>query len=467
MANVVWDLDGVCVDLIKYLKREGEPFFKKKNISMIDSNTDNIKDMFGCSEEEERAFWSHNLNLITYSKFEPIRPGIKETMQALHNNGDRNIICSARAKCIEQSIIGNIIRNCVESWIRKNELPIDEIHYVDYKNSAKEKLEICRKVDALAIIEDDCENMRFISQEFPTIRYTTPSNRNVVGKNIIPAYNPDDIYLEIARLKNPEKYGDFRFLPREERELLSYEEVELYYNTYRKIMREMPNDWEKRKGQELKYNNLFGMMDTIHSAVAPKATIVNPEMLEKIKQAAGTGKTFIIASHTTLDDIQQVEKIIGEMSYFLVKKEFSKYPIVGNFLESIGCQYVQRDDEESRKYANSQLTKLLLANKNLIILPEGTRNKTEAPIRKFEKGAFTISQRAGHEVVPVILKRKQFPEKHVYIKFGEPRMIGIHENISTVISEIEQETIDALQQLDDYGSENKTPSKIIQKVKKY
>lgn len=449
MANIVWDIDGVLVNLEKYLLEVAPPFFAKKfNKEIINSNSIDLKEMFNCTSKEEEMFWTYRLNLLTYSMFQKPRYGMKEVMDKVHENGDKNIICSARAKCDEDTIIGNILKKAVNHWIVKNELPVDEVHFVSYKNSALEKLKVCKKVNATVLIDDDMENAKVVSQEIPTIVYTSDYNTGLVDKNIYHANSPDSLYLEIEKQKKNPNFIDFNFLSREEREKLSYEELQDYYDKYRLVMRQMPYNQKKREHQEEKYNKLFNMMYSTHNAISAKAILLNPDMLENIKKNYCGGKVFAIASHTSLDDIQQVESIIDEMSYFLVKDEFSKYPLIGKFLESIGCIYVERDYSDSRIYARCQMEKLVLRDKNCIILPEGTRNRTDNTVGKFEMGAASITQRTGKYLVPIAMKRYNDTEKQVYLKICSPRKIEIDADLEIVTNNLENELTKEIQAIE-------------------
>ena len=463
MANIVWDIDGVLVDLEKYLLKNAPSFFEKKfHKKLVNPNSIDLKEMFNCTKEQEEMFWKYNLNLLTYSLFEKSRHGIKETMDKIHTDGDKNIICTARAKCDEDSIIGKVIRKAVYTWISKNNLPIDDIYFVSYKNSAKEKLEVCKKLHATVMIEDDINNAELISKEIPTVVFSTDYNKEINCENIVTVDCFDAVYLEILKLKQVPYVKDFRFLNRQERGSLSYEELEEYYKRYRKVMVNMPYNPEKRESQEAKYNKLYDKMNHIHSLVASDTIILNPEMIDNLKRNYQEGKIFVVASHTTLDDIQQVEKIIGEMSFFLVKNEFSKYPIVGKFLESIGCVYVERQNKESRIYSRKQMEKLVFHGKNIIILPEGTRNRTPNVVRKFEIGASSIAQRTGNYLVPIAIKRYDDAHK-VFLKICEPRKVGINEDLEIVTTNLEQEITREILLIEKQESGNNIPKRYFKK----
>lgn len=450
MANIVWDIDGVLVDLEKYLLKHATVFFERKyGKKVINPNTIDLKEMFGCTKKQEAEFWTHNLNLISYTIFEQPRYGVFNTLKKIHENGDRNIICTARAKCDENNMIGKIMRASVEHWIKKNGLAIDEIHYVSYKNSAQEKLDIIKGLNPTVVIEDDPDNIKLISESVPVIKYETNYNRDLTGKNILTATSDDSLYLLIEKIKNNKDYVDFNFLSKTELSNLTKSELKKYYEDYRKVLVTMPFDKEKRKEQTKTYNGVYKVLKAVHSKIASEPVVINPEMLDLINEEYTDGNLFAIASHTTLDDIQQVERIIKAMSFFLVKNEFSKYPIIGKFLESIGCIYVDREDSASKRYSKKQIEKILLNKGNAIILPEGTRNRTSNPVGKFQLGAVSISQNTGKFLIPIALKRYDKDHK-VYIKILDPRIIDINADVVEETQRLEQEITVELASIEEY-----------------
>lgn len=443
--NIAWDIDGVLVDLEKYLLSKAPSFFKSKyNKNMVCSESIDLKRMFDCNAVEEADFWTHNLNLLTYSLFEKPRYGVVETLEKLHDDGHKNIIVTARAKCDEKSAIGKIMRWAVKQWIKKNGLKIDGINFVSYKSSAVDKLEICKSINADIVIEDDVNNISAISEVIPVIKFATSYNKSLAGDNIYEAADYDSVYLTIEKLNNRADFKEFNFLDKEQKNNTSKEELTNYYDKYRRVLKLLPFDLKYRERQLKKYYRSHDFMEITHKMFCSKPVVINPEMLDEINtEYKNKGKLFIIASHTSLDDIQQLERVLSEMAFFLVKAEISKYPIVGRFLESIGCIYVQRDDRRSKSYSKKQIEKLLMNDYSAIMLPEGTRNKTENPIIPFQRGAVSIAQNTGKCLIPVAIKRYD-QDKKVYLKMCQPRHISIFDDVEEETRKLEKEIIKEL-----------------------
>ena len=57
------------------------------------------------------------------------------------------------------------------------------------------------------------------------------------------------------------------------------------------------------------------------------------------------------------------------------------------------------------------MKKVLAAGMHMSIYPEGTRNRTNEPLKKFHDGAFKLAESSGKEIIPAIIlnTRKAMP----------------------------------------------------------
>lgn len=88
--------------------------------------------------------------------------------------------------------------------------------------------------------------------------------------------------------------------------------------------------------------------------------------------------------------------------YSLAKAEVRDWWIAGRISWAAGTLYVQRESRESRQAAAEQLTKELMAGKNIALYPEGGC-KGRRIFHEFRHGAFDISLQTGIPIVPVFL----------------------------------------------------------------
>ena len=71
--------------------------------------------------------------------------------------------------------------------------------------------------------------------------------------------------------------------------------------------------------------------------------------------------------------------------------------------------------------------KMVLARgMHMCIYPEGTRNRTKEPLKKFHDGAFKLAVATGHEVIPAIIfnTKKVLPVNKTF--FFWPHQLKLH-----------------------------------------
>ncbi len=76
-----------------------------------------------------------------------------------------------------------------------------------------------------------------------------------------------------------------------------------------------------------------------------------------------------------------------------------------------GSILVDRKSEASRKESYSAMKKVLEMGLHMCIYPEGTRNKTDQPLKSFHDGAFRLSLDTGKAILPAVIfhTRKVLP----------------------------------------------------------
>jgi 1-acyl-sn-glycerol-3-phosphate acyltransferase len=86
----------------------------------------------------------------------------------------------------------------------------------------------------------------------------------------------------------------------------------------------------------------------------------------------------------------------------IAKKSFAKVPIFGWFYKR-GSVLVDRNSDKSRRESFEQMKKVLAAGLHMGIYPEGTRNRSKEPIKKFYDGAFKLAVDSGKKVLPCVM----------------------------------------------------------------
>lgn len=109
----------------------------------------------------------------------------------------------------------------------------------------------------------------------------------------------------------------------------------------------------------------------------------------------------IVCNHNNLADLMASAYANQVPSKPLVKKELLSIPIVGQ-LFAMASVPLDRKDEAARKKSLETMTDELNQNISLIIFPEGTRNRTPAPLKDFHNGAFSLSMKTGKPIMPIV-----------------------------------------------------------------
>ncbi|PSL32174.1 lysophospholipid acyltransferase family protein [Chitinophaga ginsengisoli] len=134
---------------------------------------------------------------------------------------------------------------------------------------------------------------------------------------------------------------------------------------------------------------------------------------------------IIVCNHNSMMDIHTTTYAIPAGSKSLGKKELEKAPIFG-IMYKVGTVLVDRTDPESRKRTLPEMKKVLQEGIHMLLYPEGTRNKTDQPLKSFYDGAFILAVETGRPILPAVIfnTRKILPPGKFF--YALPHAIDIH-----------------------------------------
>jgi len=138
------------------------------------------------------------------------------------------------------------------------------------------------------------------------------------------------------------------------------------------------------------------------------------------------GKSYIVTcNHNSLMDIPLSSPYIPGPNKTIAKKSFAKVPLFGWFY-SKGSVLVDRKSERSRGKSFDEMRAVLRSGIHMCIYPEGTRNRSNEPLKKFYDGAFRLSKDTGHAIVPALIfnTRKALPANKPF--FFLPYRLKMH-----------------------------------------
>jgi 1-acyl-sn-glycerol-3-phosphate acyltransferase len=140
----------------------------------------------------------------------------------------------------------------------------------------------------------------------------------------------------------------------------------------------------------------------------------------------------IVCNHNSYVDIPTTTYAIPAASKSLAKDNIAKTPIWG-IMYKVGSVLVNREDPESRKRSFVEMKEVLNMGVHMLLYPEGTRNKTDDPLKPFYDGAFSLAIDTQQPIMPATIfnTRKIMPGKSY---FAWPHRIDMHflEPVSTV-----------------------------------
>lgn len=137
------------------------------------------------------------------------------------------------------------------------------------------------------------------------------------------------------------------------------------------------------------------------------------------------GQPYVIAcNHNSFVDIPTTTFAIPYASKSLAKENIAKTPIWG-IMYKVGSVLVNRDDPESRKRSFAEMKEVLGMGVHMLLYPEGTRNKTDEPLKPFYDGAFSLAIETKTPIMPAVIfnTRKILPGKTF---FAWPHSIHMH-----------------------------------------
>lgn len=116
------------------------------------------------------------------------------------------------------------------------------------------------------------------------------------------------------------------------------------------------------------------------------------------------GENYVVVfNHNALLDVPLSAPYVPGANKTIAKASFAKVPLFGLFYKR-GSILVDRKNEKSRIISFEAMKKTLHAGMHMCIYPEGTRNRTNQPLKQFYDGAFKLAVDTKKEVIPCIIK---------------------------------------------------------------
>lgn len=115
------------------------------------------------------------------------------------------------------------------------------------------------------------------------------------------------------------------------------------------------------------------------------------------------GKSYVVVfNHNTLLDVPLSAPYVPGPNKTIAKASFAKVPLFG-FFYTRGSVLVDRKNEQSRIRSYEEMKKVLADGMHMSIYPEGTRNRTNEPLKPFYDGAFKLAVETEKDIIPCII----------------------------------------------------------------
>jgi len=143
---------------------------------------------------------------------------------------------------------------------------------------------------------------------------------------------------------------------------------------------------------------------------------------------------IVTCNHNSFMDVPVATPFIPRANKTIAKAEMAKIPLFG-LIYKRGSVLVNRNDRKSREDSFKKMRQVLEMGMDMCIYPEGTRNKTDLPLKDFHSGAFRLAIETGTAIIPALIfnTKKVLPPGKFY--FWPARMelhflpsVQIHKN---------------------------------------
>ncbi len=119
---------------------------------------------------------------------------------------------------------------------------------------------------------------------------------------------------------------------------------------------------------------------------------------------------IVTYNHNALLDVPISAPCIPAGNKTIAKSSFTKIPLFGWFYRK-GSVIVDRNSDASRRQSFEEMKSVLKQGIHMCIYPEGTRNRSKDPLKKFHAGAFKLAVDTQTPLMPAVIfnTRKAMP----------------------------------------------------------
>ena len=157
---------------------------------------------------------------------------------------------------------------------------------------------------------------------------------------------------------------------------------------------------KKEKSNEKRMMLREEYMQTLFSKLKITVKVLNKEKLPL------DGQYLLVSNHRSIIDPLIIEKaLVGTKikGFWIAKKELYNSFFFGMFTRNAGSILLDREAKNMAPFFKD-IKEVVKEGNSIYIFPEGTRNKTQAPISTFKDGARIIALKNRIPILPVYIK---------------------------------------------------------------
>ncbi|NCU03006.1 MAG: 1-acyl-sn-glycerol-3-phosphate acyltransferase [Chitinophagaceae bacterium] len=153
----------------------------------------------------------------------------------------------------------------------------------------------------------------------------------------------------------------------------------------------------------------------------------------------------VVCNHNSFMDVPVTSPGIPGANKTIAKIEMAKIPLFG-IIYRRGSVLVDRKSEESRLKSYAYMKRVLDMGLHMCIYPEGTRNKTNQPLKEFKDGAFRLAVETGKPIIPAVLfnTKKVLPQHKTF--YFWPSKIEMHFLDAVETDSLQKEDVKSLRE---------------------
>ena len=188
------DIDGVLVDLERFVIDYGTKFCKENNLPInIELGSYDESKMLNLTEEQTIEFW--NKYIIYYASKYQAREFASEIVNKLKEEGHEIYIITARNDYGVPREYQGKMKEIVSEWLKDNNIGYDKIIYTEGS-----KLPYCVGNYIEVMIEDSPRNIEELSTKIPVLCFDCKYNEKLEGDNVTRVYSWYDVYSKIKEM---------------------------------------------------------------------------------------------------------------------------------------------------------------------------------------------------------------------------------------------------------------------------